>query len=123
VVYDVTDKASFDHVKTWMNDIDKFAKEGVFRILVGNKCDLENLRQVPKEKGQQLANSYGIPFFETSAKANKNIEQLFLDSATAFIDKQIKSGNDGFNRTQKIINSGINLNTEVTVNPKKGKCC
>ena len=50
-----------------MNDIDKFAKEGVFKILVGNKCDLVETRQVSKEKGKQLADSYGIPFIETSA--------------------------------------------------------
>ena len=53
-----------------MNDIDKFAKEGVFKILVGNKCDLNEARQVPKEKGKQLADSYGICFVETSAKHN-----------------------------------------------------
>ena len=40
-----------------MNDIDKFAKEGVFKILVGNKCDLIDKRQVSKERGKQLADS------------------------------------------------------------------
>ena len=57
-----------------MNDIDKFAKEGVFKILVGNKCDLEEKRQVTKERGKQLADSYRIPFIETSAKNNDNLK-------------------------------------------------
>ena len=59
-----------------MSDIEKFAKEGVFKILVGNKSDLIDKRQVSKEKGKQLADSYGIPFIETSAKSNENIEKL-----------------------------------------------
>ena len=59
-----------------MNDIDKFAKEGVFKILVGNKSDLIEQRQVSKERGKQLADSYGIPFIETSAKNNENIEKV-----------------------------------------------
>ena len=52
VVFDITDKDSFEHVKNWMADVDKFAKEGVLRILVGNKCDLEHKRQVSNENGK-----------------------------------------------------------------------
>ena len=88
----MTDVASFEHVKSWMNDIDKFAKEGVFKILVGNKCDLVDARKISKEKGKQLADSYGIPYIETSAKNNENIEKLFIDSTKAFINKQISLG-------------------------------
>ena len=76
-----------------MSDIEKFAKEGVFKILVGNKSDLIDKRQVSKERGKQLADSYGIPFIETSAKSNENIERLFVDSTKAFIEKQLKIGN------------------------------
>ena len=50
IVFDITDRDSFDHVRNWMADIDKFAKEGVLRILVGNKCDLIDKRQVTKER-------------------------------------------------------------------------
>ena len=108
-----------------MNDIDKFAKEGVFKILVGNKSDLEDKRQVTKEKGKQLADSYGIPFIETSAKSNDNIEKLFLDSTKAFIDKQLKLGNAGFNSKKAPSSSGVNLSSskmEEEVHKKKG-CC
>ena len=124
IVYDVTDVASFEHVKSWMNDIDKFAKEGVFKILVGNKCDLVDKRQVPKEKGKQLADSYGIPFIETSAKNNENIEKLFIDSTKAFIDKQLRIGNTGF--TQKSgpsTSSAVDLSSQKIENIKKKKCC
>ena len=124
IVYDISDITSFEHVKSWMNDIDKFAKEGVFKILVGNKCDLVDKRQVPKEKGKQLADSYGIPFIETSAKNNENIEKLFIDSTKAFIDKQLRMGNTGF--TQKVgpsTSSAVNLSSQKIENPKKKGCC
>ena len=115
--------ASFEHVKSWMNDIDKFAKEGVFKILVGNKCDLNDKRQMLKEKGKQLADSYGIPFLETSAKNNENIEKLFVDSAKAFIDKQIKLGNDGFSQIIGPNSSNVNLNSQKNENKSKKKGC
>lgn len=107
-----------------MNDIDKFAKDGVFKILVGNKCDLNEKRQVPKEKGKQLADSYGIPFIETSAKNNENIEKLFVDSTRVFIEKQLKTGNAGFNQRKGPTDAAINLSsTKIENKPKKKKCC
>ena len=68
IVFDITDHDSFDHIRNWMADIDKFAKEGVLRILVGNKCDLQNERKVSVEEAKQIANKYGIEYIETSAK-------------------------------------------------------
>ena len=124
IVYDITDSNSFEHVKSWMNDIDKFAKEGVFKILVGNKCDLIDKRQVPKERGKQLADSYGIPFIETSAKSNENIEKLFVDSTRAFIEKQLKIGNSGFTKKVGPSSAAVNLSsTKIEDVPKKKKCC
>lgn len=84
IVFDITDRESFEHVRNWMADIDKFAKEGVLRILVGNKCDLENSRQVRKEEGNEIANKYGIKYIETSAKETTNIEDLFISTAKTF---------------------------------------
>ena len=125
IVFDVTDVGSFEHVKSWMNDIDKFAKEGVFKILVGNKCDLVDSRKISKEKGKQLADSYGIPYIETSAKNNENIEKLFVDSAKAFINKQIKLGNEGFVEKSGPSSSGVNLEAQKVENTlkKRRKCC
>jgi len=106
-----------------MNDIDKFAKEGVFKILVGNKCDLVDKREVSKELGKQLADSYGIPFIETSAKSNENIEKLFTTSTRAFIEKQLKLGNSGFTAKSGPNSSAINLSsTKIENTAKKKKC-
>ena len=107
-----------------MSDIDKFAKEGVFKILVGNKSDLIDKRQASKERGKQLADSYGIPFIETSAKSNENIEKLFVDSTKAFIEKQLKIGNSGFTKKVGPSSSAVNLSsTKIEDVPKKRKCC
>ena len=48
-------------------------------ILVGNKCDLESERQVPREKGEELAKQWGCPFLESSAKEKLNIDEMFHD--------------------------------------------
>ena len=107
-----------------MNDIDKFAKEGVFKILVGNKSDLTEQRQVSKERGKQLADSYNIPFIETSAKSNDNIEKLFIDATRAFVEKQLKTGNTGFNKKAGPSSPAINLSSsKIEDTPKKKKCC
>jgi Ras-related protein Rab-1A len=61
IVYDVTDRETFEHVKNWMLDIDKFAKENVLRFLVGNKCDLEHKRVVSFEQGKELGKNKNNP--------------------------------------------------------------
>ena len=49
IVYDVTDQESFNNVKQWLNEIDRYASENVNKLLVGNKCDLADNRAVPYE--------------------------------------------------------------------------
>ena len=77
IVYDVTDRESFDNVRQWMHEIDRFANQGVCKILVGNKCDLEEERKVSTEEGMELAKHYELPFLETSARNSINVEQSF----------------------------------------------
>ena len=88
IVFDITDRDSFDHVKNWMADIDKFAKEGVLRILVGNKCDLVNNRKIGMEEAKEIANKYGIKYIETSAKDTINIDDLFISTTKYLLMKQ-----------------------------------
>ena len=109
-----------------MNDIDKFAKEGVLKILVGNKCDLEENRKVSKIKGKQLADSYGIDFIETSAKNREGIEQLFITASRAFIESQEKGGMGADGKVKAKINpnsSAINLSSKKLDAKKKKGCC
>jgi Ras-related protein Rab-1A len=72
VVYDVTNRTSFDNVSRWLTEIDKYAREHVNKLLVGNKVDSTdddaNVRQVPSKEGKEFADNHDIPFLETSAK-------------------------------------------------------
>ena len=95
LVYDVTDRESFDHINYWMKEIDRLATPDVCRLLVGNKIDLEDKRVVTHEEGQALANQYGVAFIETSAKDNNNIEMTFQKMAEAMQKKQGAGGPSG----------------------------
>ena len=64
-----------------MTEIDKFANDNVCKVLVGNKCDLEDRRKVTREEGEEIANSFGIPYIETSAKSNMCVEESFQTMA------------------------------------------
>ncbi|CAO2829898.1 ras-related protein RABD1-like [Amaranthus tricolor] len=81
IVYDVTEMESFNNVKQWLNEIDRYANESVCKLLVGNKCDLVENKVVDTQMGQALADELGIPFLETSAKDAINVEQAFLTMA------------------------------------------
>jgi len=73
LVYDITDRNSFEKIKDWMKQIqENTIKEQIGIVLLGNKCDLED-RQVSLEEGQNIAKEYGILFWETSAFKDKNI--------------------------------------------------
>jgi len=81
VVYDVTDQESFNNVKQWLNEIDRYASESVNKLLVGNKSDLTAKRVVDYQTAKAFADEIGIPFLETSAKSATNVEQAFMTMA------------------------------------------
>jgi Ras-related protein Rab-1A len=81
VVYDVTDMESFNNVKQWLNEIDRYACENVNKLLVGNKCDLVQKKAVQFEAAKAFADQLDIPFLETSAKNATNVEKAFLTMA------------------------------------------
>ena len=124
IVFDITEKDSFDHVKNWVADIDKFAKQGVLRILVGNKCDLEKQRNVSKEEANELAEKLGIKYIETSAKDTINIETLFVDTAKYLLSKQVNISGNANNIGGK---NGIDLNNNNQTPQKNNNnysyCC
>ena len=78
LVYDITDLESFQNLNTWLIEIEKNASKNVYKILVGNKCDMENDRKVTVEQGKDFADQYGMKFFETSAKNSTNVSEAFV---------------------------------------------
>lgn len=91
IVYDVTDRETFDNVRTWISEIEKYSQAGVCKILVGNKCDIEDKRQVPREEGEELAAQFQMPFIETSAKASLNVDEAFVTMTKEIKEKNLKS--------------------------------
>ncbi|OEL32215.1 GTP-binding protein YPTM1, partial [Dichanthelium oligosanthes] len=87
IVYDITDMESFNNVKQWLSEIDRYANDSVCKLLVGNKCDLAESRAVETAVAQAYADEIGIPFLETSAKESINVEEAFL-AMTAAIKKR-----------------------------------
>jgi len=78
LVYDVTNEESFDNIRRWAAQIAAHGAETADRMLLGNKADCDaSQRAVDKERAQALANEYGIPFMETSAKEGNNVQEAF----------------------------------------------
>jgi len=77
VTYDITDRDSFAKVSEWMQEVDKHSQENISKILVGNKKDLEDKRQIQYQEGKELADHFNVRFLETSAKESLNVEDAF----------------------------------------------
>ncbi|KAA0724290.1 Ras-related protein [Triplophysa tibetana] len=78
LVYDITSEKSFENIKNWIRNIEEHASSDVERMILGNKCDMNDRRQVSKERGEKLAIDHGIKFLETSAKSSVNVEESFF---------------------------------------------
>ena len=77
LIYDITNKKSFENVRNWINQIKEEVSEKVSIILVGNKIDDEEHRVVPTVEGEKLSKELGLMFFECSAKSGINIDSTF----------------------------------------------
>ena len=87
LVYDITNKASFDNLKNyWFNEIEENSISDVILAIVGNKDDLYENEQVSIDEGKKFAKEKNAIFKRTSALSNRNIESLFLDIAKKIID-------------------------------------
>ena len=80
VVYDISRRDSFESVKQWIEDCKNYMPKNVVMVLVGNKSDLEDNREVTKDEGQEIADSFGLLFYETSAKSGLNVNEVFNSS-------------------------------------------
>ncbi|KAI3386270.1 hypothetical protein SNEBB_007612 [Seison nebaliae] len=93
LVYDITNDKSFDNIRNWVRNIDDHASPDVVRMLIGNKCDQDTNRVIEYERGKELADTYNITFFETSAKTNLHISEAF-ESLTKLIKNRMENMNN-----------------------------
>eukprot|EP01002_Notosolenus_urceolatus_P008890 NODE_3350_length_940_cov_7.136925_g2792_i0.p1 GENE.NODE_3350_length_940_cov_7.136925_g2792_i0~~NODE_3350_length_940_cov_7.136925_g2792_i0.p1 ORF type:complete len:219 (+),score=30.86 NODE_3350_length_940_cov_7.136925_g2792_i0:181-837(+) len=100
LVYDITRRETFDHLTQWLEDARQHANANMTIMLIGNKCDLENKRQVPTSEGQRFADEHGLLFLETSAKTAENVEAAFIQTAEMIYqkiqNKEVDVSNENF---------------------------
>ena len=116
VVYDVTEMETFNNVKQWLHEIDRYASEGVNKLLVGNKADLVTKKQVETATAKDLADSLAIPFLETSAKSATNVEQAFMTMASEIKNRMATTP------TARLGNQGVAVGKSVSASKSSG-CC
>ena len=114
VVYDITNRQSFDDINFWLNEIKEKANKNTVLLLVGNKCDLEDERKVSFQEGKDFADNNGIKFIETSAKTNQNVDEAF----EILIDEVIKNNKDILVNERRIV-----LEKKNVYKKKVGGCC
>ena len=121
IVYDITRKETFDSVDRWISELVNSGDKNMTMLLIGNKCDLDNQRQVTKEQGEEKAKAFKVAFLETSASSGEN-----LDVAFEMIMKEVYSKckneldeDDGMEEMQ--MGQEIDLTKKKTVDKKS--CC
>lgn len=117
LVYDVTRPESFIHISKWVNNIGANAPTNVKRVLIGNKCDVpEAKRAIEHERGVVLAEELDMPFIETSAKEDVNVNLAFETIALMIME--------GEDEREKEKEGTVQLNGNgPTDGGKKHKCC
>jgi small GTP-binding protein len=85
MTYDISNRLSFEHIKDWLNDCNELCPRTITKVLVGNKNDLSESRQVPMGEGRKFAEENKCYFFEVSALTGENIEDVFLLLKRCFI--------------------------------------
>ena len=119
LLYDVTDKESFKNLSNWLIEIEKNASKNVLRLLIGNKCDLEEKRVISFNQGKEFADTYGLKFIETSAKKNFNVSEAFETLGRELMNAGAEKKIEKQKENKKIsVAKAQDLNVQ-----KKGGCC
>ena len=117
IVYDVTNKQTFKNIEYWLGEVDKHAKKDLAMMLIGNKCDMEESREVAAVEGKEMAEKLGMKFLETSAKDKTNVENAFMQLTKELIAKMANNPNSYQTPSHSRIGQGEAVNTK-----KNGGC-
>ena len=119
IVYDITRKTTFDNIDKWISDLKLNGDKNICIIILGNKSDLIEQRQVQEKDGMKKAEMFKTAFLETSALNGDNIAKAFDE-----LIEQIYQNNKSFfeNDNKKEIDKGVNINDNKN-NKEKSKCC
>ena len=128
LVYDITRKETFIHVTKWLEEVRNNSSKTITVILIGNKKDLEDKRQVSYEEGEAFAKENGLMFLETSAKTAYNVVESFNLSAQCILNNIEKNGVDPTINSNVVLDNGRNNAGGISSggangNEKKNGCC
>ena len=121
LVYEVTSKDSFLHLNHWLNDLTTVKKDEVIFVVVGNKTDLEDKREVSREEGEQFAKDNDYLFAEVSAKTGEGFPDLFYKNLFERIRTKFRPG--GQQPTTEVKDIKLTNEQEEKKNVTKKGCC
>lgn len=116
VVYDITERSSFDRVVAWVKELRKMASPGIAIVIAGNKSDLEADRRITEEEAVRYADSMGAKHFSTSAKTGFGVKELFNELAKQVL-KNVENSSVPASKAR-----GAQLLPNPTSKPKE-RCC
>lgn len=124
VVYDITRRSTFDNIGRWLDELKTHSDTTVATMLVGNKCDLENIRDVSVEEGKSLAQAEGLFFMETSALDSTNVEAAFeVVVREIYNNMSRKVLNSDSNKAELSVNRVSLVNNGTDQNRRNLSCC
>ncbi|XP_057808380.1 ras-related protein RABA5b-like [Salvia miltiorrhiza] len=123
IVYDITRKTTFESTKRWLDELNTHCDTAVARMLVGNKCDLENIREVSVEEGKSLAEEEGLFFIETSALDSTNVMKAFEIVIHEIYDKVSRKilNSDSYKADLSV--NRVSLANGVDLSKQNKSCC
>lgn len=95
LVYDITDAESFNKVKNWVKELRKIVGNDIAIVIAGNKMDMERNRNVNEEEAKQYAESVSATHFNCSAKANKGLDEVFMNLSQKMVSTTTRKGGQG----------------------------
>ena len=113
LMYDITSLTSFQSIKKWQSEAQSYLQASVPKLLVGNKLDLSSQRQVSVEDAQDLADSLGMEYIETSAKSAQNVKEAFMKMSEKMLEQS----------SSKQVSSSAPVGTKLTERKKVKKGC
>lgn len=119
LTYDITSEDTFNNVQAWMQNLMEHTSEGppTQCVLVGNKSDLEEQRVVSRERGEKLAEQYGIKLFETSAKTGEGVETAYFHLADRVYETRFASESGNQDKMRK-----VRVDLAATTRQEKCRC-
>jgi small GTP-binding protein len=112
LVFDITDRKSFDELNSWLNDIHTLCDTNAVIQLIGNKADLKSHRVVNLAEAESFASHQHMQYLETSARVGENVKEAFVRVATSIMTKGLKTSNPPIDRSPLLPDKSEPKNTD-----------